>query len=275
MSQSKRERNTVAFVALLVGSALMIFPFVWMVLSAFKTQADVYKYPPQWMPSSFKSDNFQAVFRNIPFLRFYLNSIVTSFAQTALVMLIAIAGAYAFVKLDFPGRRKFCTFMQSSMFVPEVVSMIPLFLVVSAAGLVDTYPGIVLPQLHCAFTTLLLMSFFETIPNDLIDAAKIDGYGYYRILARIVVPNAKTAISAGSLFVFLGAWRSYLWPLIVTNSTKLRTLPIGLKYLVAEKTAEYQVMMAASLMAIVPVLLVYVLAERQFVQSITLTGLKA
>jgi multiple sugar transport system permease protein len=275
MSKPKRERNLAAFLFLLAGSVLMVFPFVWMALSAFKTQADVYKYPPQWMPSSFTSDNFQAVFRKIPFLRFYLNSIVTSVVQTALVMTIAVSGAYAFVKLDFPGSRKFCTFMQSSMFVPEVVTMIPLFLVVSIAGLVDSYAGIVLPQLHCAFTTLLLMSFFETIPNDLIDAAKIDGYGYYRILTKIVAPNAKTAISAGSLFVFLGAWRSYLWPLIVTNSTKLRTLPIGLKYLVAEKTAEYQVMMAASLMAIVPVLIVYILAERQFVQSITLTGLKA
>ena len=275
MKKSVRERNAAAFILLLAGSAFMVFPFVWMVLSAFKTQADVYKYPPQWLPSSWKSDNFAAVFRDIPFLRFYLNSILTSVAQTALIMLIAVAGAFAFVKLDFPGRRKLCAFMQSSMFVPEVVTMIPLFLVASAAGLVDSYAGIVLPQLNCAFTTLLLMSFFETIPNDLIDAAKIDGYGYYRILAKIVAPNAKTAIGAGSLFVFLGAWRSYLWPLIVTNSTKLRTLPIGLKYLVAEKTAEYQVMMAASLMAIVPVLVVYILAERQFVQSITLTGLKA
>jgi multiple sugar transport system permease protein len=270
----KRERSLAAFLLLLAGSALMVFPFVWMALSAFKTEADVYKYPPQWMPSSFQTGNFTAVFRHIPFLRFYLNSIVTSVAQTALVMGIATAGAYAFVKLDFPGRRKLQAFMQSSMFVPEVVTMIPLFLIVSAAGLVDSYPGIVLPQVNCAFTTLLLMSFFQTIPNDLIDAAKMDGYGYYRILMKIVVPNAKTAISAGSLFVFLGAWRSYLWPLIVTNSTNLRTIPIGLKYLVAERTAEYQVMMAASLMAIVPVLVVYLLAERQFVQSITLTGLK-
>jgi multiple sugar transport system permease protein len=274
MRKTSRAGDALSFALLLAGSAAMVFPFAWMALSAFKTPADVYKYPPKWLPSSYEFDNFAAVFRKIPFLRFYFNSILTSVLQTGLIMLISIAGAYALVKLDFPGKRKVHAFMQSSMFVPEVVTMIPLFLIASVAGLVDRYSGIVLPQLSCAFTTLLLMSFFEAVPNDLIDAAKMDGYGYYRILARIVVPNSRTAIGAGALFAFLGAWRSYLWPLIVTNSVKLRTLPIGLKYLVQETASEYQVMMAASLMAIVPVLAVYVAAERQFVQSITLTGLK-
>lgn len=200
---------------------------------------------------------------------------MTSVLQTALQIGISVCGAYAFAKLEFPGKKKFFAFMQSSMFVPEVVTMIPLFLLVSALGLVDTYAGIILPQLSCAFTTLLVFSFFTTIPDDLLSAAKLDGCGCYRILLKMVIPNSKTAISTATLFAFLGNWRSYLWPLIVTNSVKLRTLPIGLKYLVQETSSEYQVMMAAALMAIVPILIVYIAAEKQFVRSITLTGLKS
>lgn len=275
MSTFARKHHPVATSLVALGSLVMIFPFVWMFLSAFKTSADVYQYPPKWLPSSFAWHNFSDVFQKIPFLRFYLNSIFTSTVQTVLQIFISVTAAYALVKLDFPGRRKVYTFMQSSMYVPEVVTMIPLFLLVSFAGLVDTYPGLILPQLSSAFTTILLMSFFQTIPNDLVDAAKIDGCGYYRILAKVIVPNSRTAISTAALFSFLTHWRSYIWPLIVTNSVKLRTLPIGLKYLVQETSSEYQVMMAASLMAIVPVLIVYTLAEKEFVQSITLTGLKS
>jgi len=275
MRKTLRERHLGAFLFIAPGAVIMAFPFIWMVLSSFKTTADVYQYPPKWMPSSFKWDNFAAVFQKIPFLRFYLNSIVTSTVQTALIIAISVMGAFALTKLDFPGRKKIFAFMQSSMYVPEVVTMIPLFLLVCSVGLVDTYAGIILPQIAAAFTTILLMSFFDGIPNDLLDAAKIDGCGYYRILFKVVVPNSKTAISTATLFCFLGAWRSYMWPLIVTNSVQLRTLPIGLKYLVQETSSEYQVMMAASLMAIVPVLVVYILAEKEFVQSITLTGLKS
>ena len=142
-------------------------------------------------------------------------------------------------------------------------------------GLNDTYAGIVLPQISTAFTTMLLSSFFSAIPNDLVDAARLDGCGHMRILANVVVPNSKGAISTATLFTFLGAWKSYTWPLIITTKTEFRTLPIGLKYLVTESSSEYQVMMAASLMAILPVLLVFIFAEKQLVRSITLTGMKS
>lgn len=263
------------FLFLCAGSLLMAFPFAWMLLSAFKTQADVYQYPPRWIPSTFRWENFTDVFRKIPFLRFYANSVFISLVQTVLQIAISALGAFALTKLDFPGRRKVLALMRSSMFIPEVVTMIPLFLLVSSIGLIDTYAGLIFPQLAAAFTTILIMSFFETIPGDLVDAAKIDGCGYYAIFFRVMLPNARTALGTASLFAFLTHWRSYMWPLIATNNVKLRTLPIGLKYLVQETVSDYQVMMAASLMAIVPILLVYMLAERQFVQSITLTGLKA
>lgn len=269
----KRYPGTVIF--LVLSSVLMVFPFVWMFLSAFKTTSDVYAYPPKWIPSSFQMTNFTEVFKKIPFLRFYANSIVIAVIQTFLQILISAMGAFALTKLEFPGRKKLFSFMQSSMYVPEVVTLIPLFLLAAWAGLVDTYTGLILPGLQCAFTTILLISFFQTIPNDLIDAAKIDGCGYYRVFLQVILPNSRTALGTASLFAFLTHWRSYIWPLIITNSVKMRTLPIGLKYLVQETASEYQILMAASLMAIIPILVVYMLMEKEFVQSITLTGLKA
>lgn len=274
MKKLAKKYDFLAFIILALGSVIMIFPFVWMVLSAFKTSADVYAYPPKWIPSSFEFTNFAEVFKKIPFVRFYVNTIFTSVVQTVLQMLLSITAAYVLTKLNFPGKNKIFMLIQSSMFVPFVVTMIPLFIMVSKVKLVDTYAGIILPQIFSAFTTMLLMSFFASIPNDLIYSAQIDGCGYYRILTSVVIPNAKTGISTATLFTFLTHWRSYTWPLLVTNNINLRTLPIGLKYLVQETSSEYQVMMAASLMAIIPVLIIYTLCEKQFVKSITLTGLK-
>lgn len=274
MKRLIKKYDFLAFAILALGSIIMIFPFVWMVLSAFKTSADVYAYPPKWIPSSFKFTNFAEVFKKIPFVRFYINTIFTSVAQTVLQMILSITAAYVLTKLNFPGKNKIFVLIQSSMFVPFVVTMIPLFIMISKVKLVDTYAGIILPQIFSAFTTMLLMSFFESIPNDLMYSAQIDGCGYYRILTSVIIPNSKTGISTATLFTFLTHWRSYTWPLLVTNDIKLRTLPIGLKYLVQETSSEYQVMMAASLMAIVPVLIIYALCEKQFVRSITLTGLK-
>ncbi|HQQ39999.1 MAG TPA: carbohydrate ABC transporter permease [Clostridia bacterium] len=269
------KRNWILFIILMIGALSMLFPFVWMTLSSFKTKADVYSFPPRWIPTVWTWDNFKRVFEMIPFLRYYLNSIYTSLLQTGLVIGISILGAYALTKLRFPGQKVYSMFLLSSMFVPAVVTMIPLYLVVSSMGLNDTYAGIVLPQISTAFTTMLLSSFFSAIPNDLVDAARLDGCGHFGVLTKVVMPNSKGAISTATLFTFLGAWKSYTWPLIITTKTEFRTLPIGLKYLVTESSSEYQVMMAASLMAILPVLLVFIFAEKQLVRSITLTGMKS
>lgn len=270
-----KRKNWGTFVVLAIGSLTMLFPFVWMFLSSFKTKGDVYVYPPRWLPSQWTWDNFEAVFEMIPFLRYYGNSILTSVIQTALIIIVSILTAYALTKLRFPGQQLFNTFLLSSMFVPTVVTMIPLYLTVSSMGMANTYAGIILPQINTAFTTMLLASFFAAIPTDLIDAAKLDGCGFFRVLTKVVLPNSKGAISTATLFTFLGAWKSYTWPLIITNSTEYRTLPIGLKYLVTESSSEYQIMMAASLMAILPVLILFIFCEKQLVKSITLTGMKS
>ena len=270
----KEPYNVPASIALLIGSVAMVFPFVWMILSAFKPSADVYAYPPKWLPSEWILDNFTAVFEMIPFWKYYANSIFTSVVQTFLQIGISILAAYALTKLRFPGQDFMYRFLQSSMFVPTVVTIIPTFILVSKLGLVNTYAGIILPQLLSAFTTMLIMSFFVSIPNDLVEAARIDGCGFYRTLFSVMIPNSVSGITTATLFSFLGHWKAYQWPLLVTNSTNLRTLPIGLKYLVQESSSEYQVMMAAAMMTVVPVLIIYSFYEKQLIKSITLTGIK-
>ena len=267
--------NWVLFIILCLLAVIMLFPFAWMILSAFKTKADVYAYPPRWIPSTWSADNFKIVFDTIPFLTYYWNSILTSVVETALQTIISILAAYSLTKLRYPGKGFFLAFMRSSLFVPTVVTMIPMYLLVSSLGWLNTYAGIIFPSITTAFTTMLLMSYFDSIPKDLIDSARLHGCGYGRVLTNVIIPNAKGAISTATLFSFLGNWKAYVWPLIVTTKEAYRTLPIGLKYLVQESSSEYQVMMAAALMSILPVLILFLFFEKQMVRSITLTGMKS
>lgn len=272
---SSRERyNWIAFAILAAGVIVVIFPFVWVLLSAFKNNADVYAYPPRWLPSQFNLDNFKKVFQYTPFGLYYLNSIVVTAALTVSQIAISVLAAYALAKLHFPFKDKVFLVIISTMLMPAVVTLVPLFLIVSEFGWVNTYAGLIVPEIFGAFTIILIRQFFMQVPDELIDAAKLDGCGHFRVLTNVMLPNAMPAIATSTLFAFLSHWGSYLWPLVVINTTKLRTLPIGLKYLVTESSSEYQVMMAAALMAIVPVLIVYLFTEKHFIKSITLTGLK-
>ena len=275
VKRSRLNRHTPTFILLLILSLAMIFPFVWMILSSFKTAADVYTYPPRWIPSTWNWKNYTQVFQMIPFLRYYWNSIYTTVVITALQIVISILAAYSLVHLKWPGQSFITALLRSSMFVPMVVTMIPMYLLCASLGLINTYAGIILPQITTAFTTFLLMSYFASIPQDMIDAAKLDGCGPTGIMMRVVVPNTKGAIATATLFSFLGNWKSYTWPLLITSKTEYRTLPIGLKYLMQESSSEYQVMMAAAVMTILPVLIVFIFFEKQLVRSITLTGMKS
>lgn len=274
MSSRLKHYRLGIFAFLFLFSLLMIFPFIWMALSAFKTNADVYAYPIRLFPSEFFLGNFSKVFSMIPFGRYYLNTIITSVLQTAIQIAMSICAGFTFAKLSFPFKKTAYIVLQSAMFVPMSVLIIPLYQLVCNTKLIDTYTGIILPQTLGVFTTMLLISFFITIPEDLIDAAKIDGCNYFGILRHVVLANSVTPISAAILYAFLSHWKAYLWPLLVTNKTEMRTLAVGLKYLISEANSAYQVMMAAALMSIAPLMLVYVLCEKNFVKSITMTGLK-
>jgi len=259
---------------LTIGALCMVFPFVWMVLSAFKTERDVWTYPPRWIPSKWQFYNFVEVFRIIPLGRYFMNTLVVTTAITIGQTSFSILAAYALARFVFPLKSVIEIIVMGTLIMPFVVLMIPTFIIVYKLGWVDSYQGLIFPFLFNGFSIFFLRQFFLTIPKDLEDAAKIDGCGYLGILRHVIIPNARPAIATITLFTFLTEWRSYMWPLIVTNSAKMRTLPIGLKYFIGEAGGEYHLLMAASLLSTLPVLLIYIIAERQFVRSITFTGLK-
>jgi multiple sugar transport system permease protein len=271
----RKKYSWAAFALLALGLVAMIFPFVWMLLSAFKNKGDVYTYPPRWLPSSLNWDNFSRVFTMVPFARWFLNSLLVSALMTLFQVGLAILAAFAFAKMRFPLKGAVYLVVISTMLLPQIVTIVPMFLLIAKLGLVDTYAGLILPELFSGFTVLLLQQYFLAVPDDLMHAARIDGCGPMGCLRHVVIPNSGAAIATASFFSFLAHWRSYLWPLIVVNSSKLRTLPIGLRYLVTESASDYQVMMAASVMAILPVLVAFAFTEKKFIRSITLSGLKA
>jgi multiple sugar transport system permease protein len=273
--KSEKIKQIIAFVILALGLVVVLFPFFWMILSAFKSQMDVYSYPPSWFPKVWNFDNFGKVFEMVPFGRYYINSIITTILATFGQLWVSIFAAYSLSRLNFPFKKTIFGFILSTMLMPFVVTMIPTFLIVSGLHWIDTYQGLIVPFLFSGFSIIFLTQFFMSIPMDLQDAARIDGCGYFRILFAVILPNTRSAIATITLFTFLGQWRSYIWPLIVTNTTEMRTLPVGLRYLISEGGSEYHLMMAASLMAIVPVLLLYIFSEKQFIKSVTMTGLKS
>jgi len=266
--------TVIIYLILAIGALCMVFPFVWMVLSAFKTERDVWAYPPRWIPSEWRLENFVEVFKIIPLGRYFINSIFVTTAITIGQVGCSILAAYALARLVFPLKSIIELVVMATLIMPFTVLVIPTFIIVYKLGWVDTYQGLIVPFLFNGFSIFFLKQFFSTIPKDLEDAARIDGCSYLGILRHVIIPNARPAIGTITLFTFLTEWREYMWPLIVINSARMRTLPIGLKYFIGEAGSEYHLLMAASLLSTLPVLLVYILAERQFVRSITFTGLK-
>jgi multiple sugar transport system permease protein len=263
-----------SYLLLVVTSILMTFPFLWMVSTAFKGNQEVYMFPPTLFPSELHWGNFTHVLETVPFVRFYFNSLlVTSIITFSQVATAALAG-YVFARIEFPGRDAIFIVYLATLVVPTQVTMLPLFLLMSRLGWIDTYQALTVPFLANAFAVFFLRQFFSSLPRELEDAARVDGAGRVRILVRIILPLARPALATITLFIFLSQWDSYLWPLIVTNTESMRTLPIGLRFFIEESGAQLNYMMAGALMAVLPVLLVFFFVQKQFIEGIAMSGTK-
>jgi ABC-type glycerol-3-phosphate transport system permease component len=266
--------RSASYVLLIVLSAATVFPFIWMVATSLKTPQEIFAYPPTFWPQELQWENFRTVLERVPFLRFYLNSlIVTSLITFWQVATSALAG-YAFARLNFPFKNVIFTIYIATLIIPNQVTMLPLFLLVSRLGWIDTYQGLTVPFLASAFAVFFLRQFFQTIPRELEEAALIDGAGRRRILFQIILPLARPALATITLFIFLSEWDTYLWPLIATNAEAMRTLPVGLRFFVEESGSQLNLMMAGAVMAVVPILLLFFMAQRQFIEGIAMTGSK-
>lgn len=272
---SERSMDCIAHVVLFIGAFVMLFPFLWMLSTSLKSYIETISYPPTLIPEKLLWSNYSYVLETCPFFRFYFNSIVTTAAIVLGQLITCSMGAYAFARLSFKGRDKMFVAYLATLMIPSQVTMIPTYIIVARLQWIDTFQAIIVPNLFSAYGTFLLRQFFMTIPKDLEESVRIDGGGAYRCFLHIILPLSKTALITFGTFVFQFAWNNYLWPLLVTNSLDMFVLPMGIKFFTGQFTSYYQYMMAAATMAMVPMILVYLFAQRYFTSGIALSGIKA
>jgi multiple sugar transport system permease protein len=285
LEQVKRQKatrslinKTGAYILLTIGAITMIGPFLWMITTSLKQPGQVFSFHKnwweEWLPTSFYWQNYIKAWHVVPFARFYLNSIfVTSLVTLGQVITSAMA-AYSFARLKFPGRDKIFFGYLATMMVPGAVTMIPVFILLRYLGWIDSYKALILPGIFTAYGTFMLRQFFLTLPKELEDAAKIDGCSYLGIFWRIILPLSKPALATLTTFTFMGAWMNFMWPLIVINTESRFTLPVGLAYFQSLHHTDWTLLMAASVMMILPILVVFIFNQRFFVEGIKLTGIK-
>ncbi len=259
---------------LLAGALTMIVPFIWMITSSLKESSRVFENPPQWIPDPVLWDNYLNVWQTVPLGQYYLNSLVVCGITTAGQIATAILAAYVFARLQFPGKDVIFLAILATMMIPEQVKMIPSFIILRELGWIDTFTGLIVPALVHPFGIFMLRQFFLSIPKELEDAARIDGCSRLGILWRVILPLSKAPISALAVFVFMFQWNAFLWPLIVLNSQENYTLQIGLAMLRGDFGADAALQLAATTVATVPLVLLFLIAQKQFIRGITLTGLK-
>jgi multiple sugar transport system permease protein len=257
------------------GMALLtVVPFVWMILTSFKDIGEILVYPPKLLPDSFKFQNYVDAFLAAPFGRFYANSIFVSVTVVLGQLVTCSLAAFAFARMTFKGRDLLFMLFLGSMMIPGQVTMIPNFMILYWLGWVDTYNALIVPGLASAFGTFLLRQFFLTIPKDLEEAAYIDGCSRFGVLWRIILPLAKPALATLAIFTFMGVFNDFLWALIVTNSEEMRTVQLGLAVFRDRYSTEWDKLMASSVTATVPILIVFFFAQKYFIKGIALSGLK-
>ena len=271
-------RAAAAYLFLTAGAVTMAAPFLWMVTTSLKEPGAVFSFQKQWwqewVPTTFVWENYAKAWKVVPFARFYLNSIFVAVCVTFGQVATSAMAAYAFARLRFPGRDKIFFGYLATMMVPGAVTMIPVFILLEKFGWIDTYKAMILPSIFTAYGTFMLRQFFLTLPKDLEDAAKIDGCSYLGIFWRIILPLSKPALATLTTFTFMGCWMSFMWPLIVMNTHEKFTLPIGLAYFQSLHGTDWTLLMAGSVMMILPILLVFIFNQRFFVEGIKLTGIK-
>ncbi len=267
--------KTLIVILLSLFALAMIFPLLWMVFGAFKTNVDIVTQPIQLLPREWTTEGISTVWHTSGLPRAYANSLFICALVVASTLITSSLGGYIFARLHFPGRDIIFYFILATTMIPFVTLLIPLYLVMLDLHLLNTYAGIWLPAGVSSFGIFLCRQFILGIPNDLYDAAKVDGASDFRIYWQIILPLIRPALSALAIFSFLGAFNMYLWPLVALNDTSLYTLPLYLVQLgTSMGVTNYQVIMAGSLLASIPTVVVYLLFQKNFVKGIALSGIK-
>jgi multiple sugar transport system permease protein len=263
------------YAVLIAGLVLLVGPFLWMLLGSFRPDRELKQVPPAWLPQNPTLDNYRTLFNELDFPTFFLNSTVVALVITVGNLIFCSMLGYALAKLHFPGKRVIFTLVLGTLMVPFVVTFVPLFVLVSNLGMVNTFPGLILPFLAGPFGVFLMRQFFLSLPDELIHAARVDGAGEFRIFWSIMLPLCKPALATLGILTFLASWNNFLWPLVVAQTEDKYTLPVALSiYAIGENKADYGLLMAGSVAIIIPILVVFLVLQKHFVRGIAMTGIK-
>jgi multiple sugar transport system permease protein len=264
-----------AFAVLLLGAIVWLIPIAWVVDTALKTESDTTTVPVTWIPpSGFTLESFWEILSGGNMLRWYFNSFLTSSIITLMVVLLASLAAFGFSRVAFRGSNFLFFMIVAGIVIPPQVLIVPLFIEMQALGLVDTYWGIILPQMAAPIAVFIFKQFFDGIPNDLEDAARVDGASRLRVYWQIWMPLSRPAIAAVAIFIFVLSWNNFLWPFIVVTNTDMMTIPVGIATVQSSYGVRYADIMASAVLAGLPLVIVFLFFQRQIVQGIANTGLK-
>ena len=262
------------YVGLTLGAALMLLPFAYMISTSLKTTREVFTTPVQWIPNALQFENYSTTWREHPLGHYFRNSLVVGACVTGLNLITCSLAGYSFAKFHYRGRDILFGVVLATLMIPLASMIIPLFMVVKSLGWIDSYLGLILPAGTSAFGIFLMRQQMLTIPDDLLDAARMDGASEPRIFAGIVLPLSKTALSSLAIFIFMWNWDSFLWPLLVTTNEQYRTLPIGIALFESSYGTNYPQLMAVAFLAMLPVLVVFLVLQRNFIEALTMSGVK-
>jgi multiple sugar transport system permease protein len=269
-----KHSKIISYIVLIIGAIITIVPFLWMLSTSLKTPEEVYIIPPKLIPSSIMLKNYKEVLKRIPFTIYFMNSVVVSISVTVLTLITSILSAFAFSKLKFWGRDVIFSMLLATMMVPGEVLVIPNYVTLSRLGWINTRLALVIPWIVSVFAIFLLRQFFLGIPDELYYAAKVDGCSDFRYLWCIMVPLAKPALITIAMLKMIYSWNEFLWPLIVTNTPEMRTLPVGLAVFTTEAGSHYHLLMAAATMIILPMIILYIVLQKYIIEGVATSGIK-
>lgn len=261
-------------IVIAAGGLVFLFPFVWMVSTSLTTTGELFKLPPQLIPNPVDGAAYERLFTEVPILRWVLNSVGVSLAVTFLQVLSSAMAAYAFTRLTFRGRNAIFVLFLATLMVPFQVMVVPLFIELRYLGMLDSYWGLIIPEMAMPFGVFLLRQAFLGLPRELEEAAFMDGAGHIRNFFTLVLPLSKPAIATVAVFSFMGSWNNFLWPLIIINSPDLMTLPLGLSSLSSRFVTDWNLVLAGATISVLPIVAVFLFAQRYVLQGVAMSGLK-
>ncbi len=257
---------------LLTTAVFMLLPLVWMIMTSVKTEVTSTQIPPQWIPDPFVPENYLKVFNELPFVRFFLNTVFVAIAITLGQLVMCATAAYVFARLEFPGKNLMFILVLATMMIPIHLYLIPSFILMNDLKWYDRYEALIIPNIFSPFGIFLLRQFFLGIPRELEEAARLDGAGYIDVFTKVVLPLSVPALAALAAVTFLYAWNSFIWPLIMISSDQYKVLSVGLTALQGRYVTNWPVLMAGATLAMLPTVIVYIAAQKYFVRGITLSG---